>query len=272
MKAPMPTLCGSIALHPGSLGAAMHNAGYRALGLDFVYVPFRVTDVAGALAGMRALGIRGFGVSHPHKLAVIPLLDEVDAVARRIGAVNTIVNDAGRLAGHNTDWVGAVRALEEVRPLAGARILLLGAGGAARAVAFGVRERGATLVISNRDAAKAEALARDVGGSFVPWADAAATAVGQDIVVNATTRGMEGADTSSPLREDALRAGQVVLDLVFKPHETQLLVQARARGATVVHGARMLLHQAAGQFETYTGAPAPLDAMEAALRAALQVR
>jgi shikimate 5-dehydrogenase len=173
----MTTLCGSIARRPGSLGAAMHNAGHRALGLDFVYAPFQVTDVAGALGGMRALGIRGFGVSHPHKLAVIPLLDEVDGVARRIGAVNTVVNTAGRLAGHNTDWIGAVRAIEEVRPLASTRVLLLGAGGAARAIAFRARERGAAIVICNRDDAKARALAHDVEATAVPWSEAAAAAV-----------------------------------------------------------------------------------------------
>jgi shikimate dehydrogenase len=263
------TLCGSIALHPGMLGAAMHNAGYRALGLDFVYVSFGVADAAGALAGMRALGIRGLGVSHPHKLAVLPLLDGVDDVAGRIGAVNTIVNEDGRLTGHNTDWLGAVGALEEVRPLTGARVLLLGAGGAARAIAFGLRERGATIVVANRDAAKAEALAREAGAQAVAWSDAAAAAVGQDVVVNATTRGADGADRSSPLPEEAHVPGQIVMDIVFKPHETELLGRARARGATVVHGARMLLHQAARQFELYTGSPAPIDAMEGALRTAL---
>jgi shikimate dehydrogenase len=219
---------------------------------------------------MRALGIRGLGVSHPHKLAVIPLLDDVDEVARRIGAVNTIVNTGGRLSGTNTDWIGAVRALEEVRPLAGARVLLLGAGGAARAVAFGVRERDATLIISNRDPAKAETLARDVGAEFVPWSEAAASAARQDVIVNATTRGMVGADPSSPLPADAFRPDQLVMDLVFNPPDTQLLAMAADRGAVVVQGARMLLHQAAGQFELYTGARAPLEAMEVALRAALR--
>jgi shikimate dehydrogenase len=270
----MPTLCGSLSLHPVSLGAGMHTAGYRALGLDFVYVPFRVNgaDLERALSGMRALGIRGFGVSYPHKLAVIPLLDEVAPVARRIGAVNTVVNDDGHLKGHNTDWIGAVRAIEEVRPLGGAGVLVLGAGGAARAVAFGLRERGARVVIANRDVAKAEALAREVGGVPASLGDGSAIvahAAQSEIVVNATTRGMAGADPSSPLPSEALSSAHLVMDLVYKPIETELLRQARARGATVVHGGRMLLHQAAEQFELYTGHPAPLEAMDSALRAAI---
>src|ERR1700688_4199915 len=113
MSAPV-TLCGSLSLHPVSTGAAMHLAGYRALGLAFTYVPFKVTDLAGALTGMRALGIRGFGVSMPFKQDVVPLLDALDPLAARIGAVNTVVNDGGRLTGYNTDALGAVRALEEV--------------------------------------------------------------------------------------------------------------------------------------------------------------
>jgi shikimate dehydrogenase len=248
----------------------MHTAGYRALGLDYVYVPFKVTDLDGAIAGMRALGIRGFGVSYPHKLAVMRLVDDVAPVARRIGAVNTVVNDDGRLTGHNTDWIGAVRALEEVRPLAGARVLLLGAGGAARAIAFGLRERGATLVIANRDEKKAEALAQELGSTWAPFADAPKLAGKNEIVVNATTRGMTGADTACPLPPDAVGAGHLVMDIVYKPLETDLLRGARARGATVVHGGRMLLHQAAEQFELYTRQRAPLEAMDAALRAAIQ--
>ena len=147
---PAVTICGSLSLHPVSLGRAMHEAGYRALSLPWMYAPFACRDVAGALAGVRALSIRGVGVSMPFKLDVLPHLDALSPLAARIGAVNTIVNDAGTLTGHNTDAIGARRALEEVTALAGKRVLLLGAGGAARAVAVAIAEAGAVLVIANR--------------------------------------------------------------------------------------------------------------------------
>ena len=142
MTAPI-TLCGSVSRLSSALGRSMHEAGYRALGIPFTYVPFEVRDLAGAIAGMRALGIRGLGVSQPFKQDVMPLLDAIEPVAARIGAINTIVNDGGRLEGRNTDWIGATRALEEVRSLRGASVLLLGAGGAARAIAFGLANSGA---------------------------------------------------------------------------------------------------------------------------------
>jgi shikimate dehydrogenase len=260
------TLCGSLSLHPVSLGAAMHLAGYRALDLPFTYVPFGVTDLEGAIRGMRALGIRGFGISMPFKQDIIPLLDELDPVARRIGAVNTVVNEGGTLIGHNTDWIGAVRAVEELRSLAGARVLLLGAGGAARAVAFGVQERGAALLcIANRDPGKAEALARDVGAVASDLSELA-QAGDYDIVINATSAGMREVDPRSLVPEEAMRAGLVVMDIVYKPIETELLKAARRRGAAVIHGGRMLLYQAARQFELYTRvARAPLAEMDRAL-------
>lgn len=249
----------------------MHLAGYRALGLDFTYIPFAVTDVEGATRGMRALGIRGLGVSMPYKQAVIPLLDEIDPVAARIGAVNTIVNDDGRLRGYNTDWIGAVRALEEVTPLGGARVLLLGAGGAARAVAFGLAERGARVTVANRDLEKARQLAAAVGGVAVPLDgdDGEALSPDHDVLVNATSRGMAEVDPRSPVPEEALREGLLVMDIVYKPMITELVEAARRRGATAVHGGRMLLHQAAEQFRLYTGREPPLDAMDEALRAQL---
>jgi len=250
----------------------MHEAGYRALGLAFTYVPFEVTDLEGAIAGMRALGIRGFGVSHPFKQAVMPLLDALDPVAEQIGAVNTIVSTGGHLVGHNTDWIGATRALEEVRPMEGARVLLLGAGGAARAVAFGLRERRRRTTIANRDGAKASALAAEVGAEAIAWDARMERASEADVVVNATSLGQLDVDPkASPLSREALPEGPsaVVMDIVYKPLHTPLLAAARSRGARVVHGGRMLLHQATAQFRLYTGREAPEDAMLGALRAAI---
>jgi shikimate dehydrogenase len=247
----------------------MHEAGYRALGLPFTYVPFEVRDLAGAIAGMRSLGIRGLGVSQPFKQAVIPLLDALDPVAEQIGAVNTIVGSAGRVVGHNTDWIGAIRALEETISLSGASVLLLGAGGAARAIAFGLRERRARVTIVNRTEAKAEALAEATSARSAPWAET--DRLGDyDVVLNATTLGQQGeADASLPY--ESIRAGQLVMDIVYKPLRTPFLAAAQARGAVVVHGGRMLLHQASAQFELYTGRPAPREAMDEALRAAIGV-
>lgn len=261
------TLCGSLSLHPVGTGAAMHLAGYRALGLPFTYVPFGITDLAGAISGMRALGLRGLGISMPWKQDVIPLLDAIEPTAARIGAVNTVVNDDGKLTGHNTDWLGAVRALEEIGPLAGRRVLLLGGGGAARAVAFGLHERGATLVLANRSPERIEGLATELGVA-VRGLEETENLSRYDIVVNATSVGMAtGGDTEGqcPVPMSTLRSGLVVMDIVYKPLVTPLVERARACGATAIAGGRMLLHQAAAQFQLYTGRDAPLDAMERAL-------
>jgi shikimate dehydrogenase len=256
------TLCGSLSLHAVTLGAAMHEAGYRALGLRWHYVPFEVNDLVGAIAGMRALDIRGFGISMPYKLEVIELLDDIDPLAARIGAVNTVVNERGRLIGHNTDWIGAARALGEALPLEDARVLVLGAGGAARAVGYGLREAGAAIAVSNRSDTRGETLARELGADHIAWRSRKELE-GFDAVVNATSLGMDG--RTSPLSSATLRQDLVVMDIVYKPLDTVLLDEARRAGATTVHGGRMLLHQAAEQFELYTGQPAPLAAMDAAL-------
>lgn len=265
-------VCGSLSLHPVGLGAAMHQAGYDALGLRWVYVPFAVRpeDLAGALAGMRGLSIRGFGVSMPFKIDVLPLLDRLDPLAERIGAANTIVNDDGLLTGHNTDAEGAVRALEEAMgPIAGARCTVLGAGGAARAVVHGLVARGAVVKLANRTAASAEALAGEAGVTAIAWSERAETDA--DVIVNATSAGMDVGQgpTESPLAGTKIPAKVTVMDIVYKPVETRLIAEARAAGARVVSGARMLLYQAASQFELYTGRKAPLDAMDRALAAAI---
>lgn len=274
MRTPISTvLCGSLSLHPVSLGAAMHTAGYRALGLPYAYIPFKVGPeaLASALTGMRALGIRGLGISMPFKQTIMPLLDELEPTAARIGAVNTVVNEDGKLTGHNTDWTGALNALKEVRSdLKGARVLLLGAGGAARAVAFGLKHEGVHLCIANRDVSKAERLACELSvqsASSLEFARAGS----YEIVINATSAGMSDVDPKSLLPKSALHPGLLVMDIVYKPIETELFCWAREAGARAIHGGRMLLHQAARQFELYTGQKAPLEAMDQALREQLSL-
>lgn len=269
----MPTiLCGSISLHPASLGSTMHRAAYRALDLDFAYVPFKVTDVAGALTGMRALGIRGFGVSMPHKLAVIPLLDALDPLAEKIGAVNTIVNDAGKLTGYNTDALGARRALEEHTELGGKRVVLAGAGGAARAIGFALLEAGASVTLVNRSPERAQALKAELAQTFANDATVKSGSLdapeAADIFVNASSGGMKDIALDARVLAFA-EAAPIVMDIVYKPVETPLVDFARKRGKIAIHGGRMLLHQARSQFELYTGKPAPLEVMDRALREAL---
>jgi shikimate dehydrogenase len=272
----MLTLSGSLSRHPVSLGRAMHQAGYQALGLEHVYVPFAVEDLEGAIRGMRALGIRGLGISMPFKLEVIPLLDRLDPLAERIGAVNTVVNDGGVLSGHNTDAIGAARAVEERLPIAGCRVVVIGAGGAARAVAYGLLERGARVEIVNRTPEKAERLAADLSQSFPSLAAAGAAGLerlhaldGVDVVVNASSAGMREYGARSPVPEQALRPELTVMDIVYKPLETELLAAAARAGARTIDGGRMLLYQACRQFELYTGCPAPVEAMDAALQRAI---
>lgn len=246
----------------------MHNAGYRALGLDWHYVPFAIHDVERALAAMRCLGIRGFGISMPFKLEIMPWLDAIDPLAARIGAVNTVVNEGGVLTGFNTDWVGATRALAEQVGLDGLRVLLLGAGGAGRAIAFGLQHEGAEVCICNRHDDKARTLAKELGVSWAPWDARDATPF--DALVNATSAGMTDVHVGSPFPVHGIRPNALVMDVVYKPLETLLLRDAVERGATPIHGGRMLLHQAAKQFELYTEHPAPLDVMDAALHTCMR--
>jgi shikimate dehydrogenase len=246
----------------------MHTAGYAALGLSYTYVPFGVTDLPGAIGGMRALNIRGLGVSMPFKREVIPLLDRVDPLAAAIDAVNTIVNDEGVLTGYNTDAVGAADALAEQLDVRNKRVMIIGAGGAARAVAHGLKERGAVLHIVNRTRASADEIARGVGatsGSLQDLQDLS----GFDAVINCTPVGMHDR-AGSVIAQSAMGPDLVVMDIVYKPVHTELIALATQKGARAIHGARMLLHQAFRQFELYTRQRAPREAMEAALVARLK--
>jgi shikimate dehydrogenase len=262
MPRSIPTLCGSIMGSPFTFNVRVHNAAYRALGLDYTFVCFGVEDVPGAIAAIRALGIRGMNVSMPHKQAVIPHLDALDETARAIGAVNTINHVDGRLTGYNTDCIGAVRALQEGGTLPGKRLALLGAGGAARAIAYGAREAGATVTVFNRTSARGEALAHDFGLTF-GGSLADFDAAHFDIVVNATAAGFRAPDVN-PIA-GRLAPHLLVMDAAFIPVRSRLIRDAAAAGCRTIDGTRMMLHQFCGQVELYTGHPAPLDAMAQAL-------
>jgi len=247
-------LCG-IVLHPAghTRSPAMHNAAYAALALDAAYLAFDVGEEAlpAALAGVRALGVRQLSVSIPHKVAVMEHLDEVEDTALRIGAVNTVIASAGRLVGSNTDWLGAVHALERETKLDGARAVVLGAGGTARAVTWGLLSRGARVWVLNRTTAKAHSLAEDLGAE-------AGGALGDlagltcDVLVNTTSVGLRSDE--SPVEPDWIAAETVVMDAVYDPERTRLLRDAQALGARTVPGRWMLIHQAVAQLAAWAGA------------------
>jgi len=269
LPSPATALCG-IVLHPAghTRSPAMHNAAFRALGLDAVYLAFDVPPAAlpAALAGARALGIRQLAISLPHKEAALVLVDRVDPVARRIGAINTATRrEDGTLEGTNTDWLGAVRALEQETDLKGARAVVLGAGGAARAVVFGLVERGARVAVLNRTPERARDLA-DALGAEEAGALEELPRRAHDVLVNCTSVGL--GEDASPVPAEALRRGSLVMDTVYAPERTRLLRDAEARGARPLPGKWMLVHQAAEQLRLWSGQEAPRVVMAEAFDAA----
>lgn len=248
-----------------SLSPAMHNRAFAVRNLNKVYLPFEVTDVAAALKGFLALGVRGVSVTIPHKEKVIPFLDSIDQVAARIGAVNTLVINEGKIHGLNTDWQGANRALGEVMELHGRRVLLLGAGGSARALGFGLKEAGSQVVLASRNPARGRQLAAELECA---WHDIRnLSSLEADALVNATSVGMRPAADQTPVPGLDLAGFKVVMDIVYSPLETRLLREAGAAGCRVVNGLEMLLFQGVAQFETWTGESAPLAEMRQALLA-----
>ena len=256
--------------HPAahSLGPAMHNAAFRALNLNAVYLAFDTRDPAGCLAGMRAMGIQGLSVTMPHKSAILPLLDRVDSAAARIGAVNTVVNDGGRLVGLNTDAPGLLEAIREQVEPQGRGALVAGAGGVARAAAVALTEAGARVTITNRTARRGKALARELGCAFVPRSEARLHEA--DILVQATSVGMEGGPPGLPLPLEALRRGTVVVETVYRPVRTPFLREARKRGCPIIEGREMFVRQGARQLRLWTGMEPPLDVMRKAVEARIE--
>ena len=256
-----------------SLSPAIHNAAFAELGLDFVYVAFRVEDVKHALAGMRALeNFRGMSVTIPHKIEAMKHVDAIEDVDRHIGSINTIINDNGNLLGLGTDGPGALKALTAAGVnLSGKNILMLGAGGAARAIAFTLANNGgaAAIEILDIDETILKQLAQDLsaGTRAVIKSDkmtdkslARAMAVA-DIVIHCTPVGMHPKEGVSIVPSALFRPGQVVFDIVYTPLETKLLADAKSKGLQIISGVDMFINQAVLQFERFTGVDAPVEVM-----------
>jgi len=256
-----------------SLSPEIHNAAYAALNLDFVYVACPVVDVKGALAGMRAMGnFRGMSVTVPHKIEVMKYVDEVAPVDRSIGSINTVIHEGDKLIGLSTDGPGALKSLVDSGvEVAGKNVLMVGAGGAARAISFTLARNAtpAELSILDIDEAVLRKLAADLDAgtdavvkpilsSNESLAKAMTTA---DIVIHCTPVGMHPNVDASLIPPELFRPGQVVFDVVYTPLETKLLADAKSRGLQTVSGVEMFINQAALQFEHFTGMEAPVDVM-----------
>ncbi len=260
-----------------SLSPAIHNAAFRKLGLDFVYLAFKVEDLPGALKGLRALGnLRGFSVTIPHKVAVIPLLDEVEQTAKHIGAVNTIVIENGRLLGSNTDVSGALRALTEAGvALRGEKAVMLGSGGAARAIAFALANGTglASLTLLGIDEKERTGLVKDLKaktslqvteGTITDHALQQAIEESR-LLLHCTPLGMHPNVHESCVPASLLKPHLTVMDIVYNPLDTKLLRDAKTAGCKTIRGIEMFLNQAVGQFELWTKQKAPADVMRQVL-------
>jgi 3-dehydroquinate dehydratase/shikimate dehydrogenase len=253
-----------------SLSPAIMNAAFRRENVNAVYLAMHAKTLKDLLYCVREIPIHGLSITMPYKESILPYLDNTDSHTTKIGACNTIVRaQDGKLYGFNTDTSGVVRPLERrLSTLQDAKILVLGAGGAARAAVFGLKERGAEVFILNRSAAPAQKLARRAHARSVKRADLKKYSF--DVIINATPVGM-GNTRETPLQEKEINA-RYVFDMIYDPPETRLLQLAKERGAQIIPGIEMFVHQAARQFEIWTGKPAPQDEMLQVVTLSLQER
>jgi len=243
----------------------LYNIAFEALKLNYVYIPFVVDDLKKAVDGIKALNISGVGVTIPYKIAIIPFLDMLDVDAKRIGAVNVVINSNGRLIGGNTDGAGGLKALKEQTVVKGKKVILLGAGGASRALAFSIKDEGGKLTILSRTLSEAEKIAKAVDCRSDSLDKLAHHIKDVDIVINSTSVGMSPNSNESIVPKTLLRSGLIVFDIVSNPKETKLLKEAKEAGCKTVYAARMLLWQAVLKFKLFTGVNPPIKVMEKAL-------
>jgi len=238
-----------------SLSPLMHQAAFNRMGLKAQYVPFCVKDIGKAVDGIRGLDIQGVSVTLPFKTEVMNFLDEVEEDARKIGAVNTIQNLQGRLTGYNTDWTGFVLSLKESLKIRGKQFVVLGAGGAARGIVYGLIKQGAHPIILNRTLSKAESLGKDFGCPFLPFSEK--EKIKADCLINTTSLGMAPNKGRSPFPKKLLKKFPWVVDIIYNPLKTKLLKEAEEAGCRTMSGVGMFVHQGAEQIKIWTGQEPP---------------
>jgi len=243
-----------------SMSPQMHNAAFSFLGIGAIYLPFEVEDLQGAVSGMKALGIKGASVTHPFKTEIFGLIDEIDDTAERIGAVNTLVFEKKQIRGTNTDWLGAVQCLEALLPIAGHRFVVIGAGGAARAVVFGLTRKGGEAIVVGRSEEKGRALAEAFDCAFIPLSEI--ESAHGDCLINTTPVGMYPKEDEMPVPPHVLGAYKAVADLIYNPLKTKLLREAEAAGCMVASGFEMFVFQGTEQFRIWTGKEPPVELMK----------
>ncbi|MEJ2100514.1 MAG: shikimate dehydrogenase [Desulfobacterales bacterium] len=251
-----------------SLSPVMHNQALAAVGYNGIYLAFKITDLDAAIKGIKALNFKGASITIPHKVNVIQYLDDVDDAAAKIGAVNTIVNQNGKLIGYNTDCQGALEALKTKTAIQGKSVAVVGAGGAARAVGFGLVSSGGRVTVFNRSRATGERLAADLKADFFPLSDWQSNRY--EILINATPVGMYPDTGATPVPQKNLSKEMIVMDIVYNPLKTRLLKEAEAKGCQTISGITMFVFQAALQFELWTGRKAPVDIMQRSVLEALK--
>lgn len=250
-----------------SLSPLLHNEIYERESIDAVMLAFENAAIEPLVAAMRALPIHMAAVTIPHKETIVPLLDDVDDAARAIGSVNTVLNEGGRLKGFNTDVVGVTAALQDVE-LAGKNVLVLGAGGAARAICYVLRKEGARIYCFDRTKEKAAAFCANFGATALENVDA--PSVSFDVIINATPVGMTPNIDATPIAKEVIDPGATVFDVIYKPRETRLLREASARGARTISGIIMFLAQALEQERLWLGREIPDAGYGRLLESALQ--
>jgi len=262
-----------------SMSPHIHNAAFVDKGIDAVYVPFLVNDVTEFLQTFRNIGVKGYSITIPHKEASIPSLDQVDPLAAKISAVNTIVDRDGELHGSNTDLMAAISAIEDKlgelghsssEPLRGKKVVIIGAGGAGRGIAFGVKERGGELTVANRTKSRAARVAEEVGCRGISLRALFKEGIDADVLINASSVGMHPKVGETPIPKEMLAPSMLVFDAVYNPIETRLLKEAAELGCPTVTGFEMFVRQAVAQFELWTGQDAPRELMAEVVRRRLE--